>query len=118
MTILRKKKLENILEMTPKLNEWLHLNAGGGSSTLVVPRTSWIEKMSIRFLKQPDSIKVDVTGLGGFVLERCNGVHNVQEIADQLAGQYGEEAEPVLPRLVKYLEIIEMNGWITWKRAH
>jgi len=117
MTILRKKKLENILEMTPKLNEWLHLNAGGGSSTLVVPRTSWIEKMSIRFLKQPDSIKVDVTGLGGFVLERCNGVHNVQEIADQLAGQYGEEAEPVLPRLVKYLEIVEMNGWITWKRG-
>lgn len=112
-----KKKVENILEMSPALHGWLHLEGGpdGTSSTLVVPRTSWIEKMSVRYLKQPDSIKVNVAGLGGFVLERCNGEHNVQEIADQLARHYGEEAEPVLPRLVKYLEIIEMNGWITWK---
>jgi len=120
MLLWGKKKEENILEMAPKLYEWLTLKKGpnGESSTLIVPRTSWIEKMSVRFFKQPESIKVDVTGLGSFVLDRCDGEHNVQEIAEQLSFQYGEEAEPVIPRLVKYLEIVEMNGWITWKRGH
>ena len=39
----------------------------------------------------------------------------MEEIAEGLAETFGEEAEPVLPRLVKYLQIVEANGWVRMK---
>lgn len=51
------------------------------------------------------------------VLSQCDGERTVEEIAHGLTETFGEEAEPVLPRLVKYLQIAEANGWVGWKRT-
>ncbi|MBA4493725.1 PqqD family protein [Paenactinomyces guangxiensis] len=82
---------------------------------LVIPRTSLLEKFSVRFLKQPPYLRIRLDRLGSFVLARCNGKHQVEQIQQQVAERFGEEAEPVLPRLLKFLEMVEANGWINWK---
>ncbi|WP_380162794.1 PqqD family protein [Kroppenstedtia sanguinis] len=119
---LKKKKRSNLLKMKPLLKDRYTLEplksdseAGVFRCRLLIPRDSWLERLSVRWLKQPQTIKVKLDPLGSFVLSRCDGDQTVEEIAQGLTDTFGEEAEPVLPRLVKYLQIAEANGWVWMK---
>lgn len=110
------KKSANLLQMSPILRETVQLVPSRGNITLEVSRSGWMERISIRYFKQPAVIRVELDSLGRTVLQHCDGSHTVGQIADMLASRFGKDAEPVLPRLVKFLQIVEMNGWIGWKQ--
>lgn len=113
--MFNKKKRKNMLFMKPILREGCHLKPPSGekkSLTLVVPRTGWLERLSVRWLGQPEAIRVQLDELGSFVLSRCDGTRTVQDLANALAREFGSRAEPVLPRLVQFLNILDANGWI------
>ncbi|MDN4595469.1 PqqD family protein [Polycladomyces subterraneus] len=113
----RKRSKLNLLEMIPQLKSHLRLEweEGAAEAALILPRTSWLERMSVKYLKQPSAIRVQLDALGSFVLSYCNGQHTVQQIADKVQERFGEEAEPLLPRLIKFMQIVEANGWIVWQ---
>ncbi|SFX42323.1 Coenzyme PQQ synthesis protein D (PqqD) [Thermoactinomyces sp. DSM 45891] len=111
----KKPSPPNLLEMKPLLRSHFQIEKNEENQNLckvLLPRMSWIERFSIRFLNQPLMIKVQLDSLGSFVIQRCEGVQTVQQISDDLLNQFGEEAEPILPRLATFLEMIEVNGWI------
>jgi hypothetical protein len=115
ISVFNKKKRKNMLVMKPILREGYRLEPSPGEEkrlTLVVPRTGWLERLSVRWLGQPEAIRVRLDELGSFVLSRCDGTHTVQDLADALEQAFGSEAEPVLPRLVQFLKILDANGWI------
>ncbi|SDZ37009.1 PqqD family protein [Thermoactinomyces sp. DSM 45892] len=112
---MKKTSTLNLLEMKPCLRSHFQIEKNEENQNLckvLLPRLSWIERFSIRFLKQPLVIKVQLDSLGSFVIQRCEGVRTVQQISDDLLNHFGEEAEPILPRLAKFLEMVEVNGWI------
>ncbi|EOS56906.1 hypothetical protein C812_01835 [Paenibacillus barengoltzii G22] len=105
----------NLLEMIPCLLPHLKVAIGkDGRAELLLPRRSWLERQSIRFLKQPPVIHVHLDELGSEVITRCDGTHTVDEIAEVIKLRFGEAAEPLLPRLSKFIEILEANGWLRW----
>ena len=70
------KKRNNMLVMKPILKEHYRLEPSPDEDTqliLVVPRTGWLERLSIRWLGQPEAIRVQLDELGSFVLSRCDG---------------------------------------------
>ncbi|MFR9709272.1 PqqD family protein [Paenibacillus sp. MB22_1] len=85
-----------------------------GRTELLLPRRSWLERQSVRYLKQPPVIHVHLDELGSEVVSRCDGTHTVGEIAETVKTRFGEAAEPLLPRLRKFIEILEVNGWLRW----
>ncbi|HET7616547.1 MAG TPA: PqqD family protein [Bacillales bacterium] len=114
----KKRDRKNLLNMAPVLKERYKLKASETDrsiSRLVVPRDGWMERLSVRWFKQPESIKVRLDPLGSFVLSRCDGSQTVDELAVEMQTAFGEDAEPTLPRLVKFLQIVDRNGWIRWK---
>ncbi|MBA4602755.1 PqqD family protein [Thermoactinomyces mirandus] len=116
--MLNKKRTVNLLELLPSLKPCLTVEQVEGEKKavyIVIPRTSWIERFSVRFLKQPPVNKVRLDQIGSFVIQLCDGKHTVGEIMRKVELEFGEKAEPTLPRLAKFLEIIEANGWIEWK---
>ncbi|MUG89185.1 hypothetical protein GNP92_22965 [Paenibacillus timonensis] len=48
------------------------------------------------------------------MVTRCNGTHTVGEIAEVVLAKFGESAEPFMPRLSKFIEILEVNDWLIW----
>jgi hypothetical protein len=102
--------------MIPQLKAHLRLERGEGAAeaALILPRTSWLERLSVKYLKQPAAIRIQLDALGSFVLSHCNGQYTVQQIADKVQERFGEEAEPLLPRLITFMQIVEANGWIVW----
>lgn len=118
---MMKRRKENLLELIPCLKPHLSLKPADEEKELVyvvIPRTSWIERFSIRFLKQPSEIKVKLDDIGSFVIRLCDGKHTVDEIKQKLDIKFGEKAEPVLPRLAMFLQMIEENGWIKWEKSN
>lgn len=115
--MFKKKRSVNLLELIPVLNSHLKLEQDEDQETVIVviPRTGWIERLSIRFLKQPPVNKIKLDHIGSFVIRLCDGKYTVDEIRQKVELEFGEKAEPSLPRLAKFLEIIEMNGWMNWK---
>ncbi|WP_255298253.1 PqqD family peptide modification chaperone [Brevibacillus dissolubilis] len=107
---------QNLLTMIPSIREGLQLDISGEGAALVIPRTSWLERLSVKYMKQPAAIRIKLDALGEAVLSQCDGQRTVEDIAVHLRQTFGEAAEPLYPRLVKFLEIVEANGWITWKK--
>lgn len=116
----KNQKEQNLLTMTPVLKDRFALDHEQDDSAahLVVPRSNFVERMSVRFFNQPDSIKVRLDSLGNYVLSHCDGTTTVSDIADGLEEEFGEDAKPILPRLVKFLQMVEANDWIFWKPEH
>ncbi|GAA4720317.1 PqqD family protein [Brevibacillus fulvus] len=112
---LTRRKRANLLQMTPILKEHVRLHTTGDKHLLLIPRTSWLERFSIRYMQQPKMIQIELDPLGNTVLQCCTGAHTVSEIAEILVNRFGQEAEPVIPRLVKFLQTVEFNGWLNWQ---
>ncbi|HET7615804.1 MAG TPA: PqqD family protein [Bacillales bacterium] len=113
----RKRDEQNLLTMTPVLKERYKLKPSEcdeSARRLIVPRDSWLERLSVKWLHQPDSIKVRLDPLGSFVLARCDGSRTVEALAREVRKKFGEKAEPTVPRLVIFLRMVDRNGWIHW----
>ncbi|MGG1574287.1 PqqD family protein [Fictibacillus sp. NRS-1165] len=112
----RKKTKKNLLIMIPKFKRGIHTETREeGKVYLMIPRTNPIERFSIRFLKQPSFLSVKLDALGAFVAARIDGTNKIEEIAAGLESTFGEEAAPVVPRLAKFIEMLEINDWIIWE---
>ncbi|MCJ8010701.1 PqqD family protein [Paenibacillus sp. KQZ6P-2] len=105
----------NLLDMVPILTDRIaSVEKNEERVTLLLPRRSWLERQSVQWLKQPATIQIHLDVLGSAVVCRCRGNHTVEEIADEIHRRFGEAAEPLLPRLAKFMEVLEANGLLTW----
>ncbi|MFD9624217.1 PqqD family protein [Peribacillus muralis] len=115
--MLRKRQREkrNLLTMVPLLERRVTLEQGSSESTfLVIQRTNFVERITIRYFKQPSVRKIKLDKFGAFAIKQMEHKCNVDQISEAMSEQFGEEAEPALPRLMKFLEILEVHEWIKW----
>ena len=49
------------------------------------------------------------------VIKRINGERTVGQLAQQLKEQFGDQAEPLYDRLVKYMQILRNNEFILFR---
>ena len=82
---------------------------------LIIQRNNFVERLTIRFLNQRAYRKIKLDKFGRFAVEQMEDRKTVQEISEAMIEHFGEEAEPALPRLVKFLEILEVHEWIIWE---
>lgn len=115
--MLKKKKPVNLLSLRPFLNEHFVLKNSGDTEMLIIPRTGWIEKIGVKWLHQPPEHRYHLDDLSSFVLKRCNGDHTVSQIEAELRETFGENAEPTLNRLVKFLQILDNNSVISFQKT-
>ena len=50
-----------------------------------------------------------------FLWKRINGERTVGQLAQQLKEQFGDQAEPLYDRLVKYMQILRNNEFILFR---
>ncbi|MGE7601701.1 PqqD family protein [Peribacillus sp. NPDC097675] len=113
----KQKSKRNLLTMVPLLESRVTFECDSSSDTglLIIQRTNFVERLTIRFFKQRAFRKIKLDKFGRFAIEQMDHRKNVHEISEAMIEHFGEEAEPSLPRLVKFLEILEVHEWITWE---
>lgn len=106
----------NLLDMKPRLKDHVRFMSEENQAWVEIERKNWLERLSIKWMKQPAVRNIRLDPLGASVVRKCDGTQTVQQIADRIHEEFGEEAEPLLPRLVKFIEIMELNDWLSWKQ--
>jgi hypothetical protein len=115
----RRNKEQNLLTMVPVLESKVHYyEEKGKNGYLTIDRTSFLERLSINYLKQPSVRKIQLDKFGSFTVKQFEANKTVDVITKEMQEQFGEEAEPALPRLLKFLQIMEAHEWIKWEESH
>ena len=69
--------------------------------------TGIFNRIAQKLFKRPRYTSVHMDRYGSFLWPLIDGRRTVMELADLQKEQFGEEVEPVYPRVVKYMQIME-----------
>ncbi|MBC7087627.1 MAG: PqqD family protein [Tissierellales bacterium] len=110
----KSKTNENYLDYIPKKSSKISTKyKEEGTIQLIVPRDSILERAVRKIFFTPDSYKIDLDEFGSFIWENIDGEKTVYQIAELLKNEFGDRAEPLYDRLIKFMVILENNKFIS-----
>lgn len=109
-----KKPSVNYLDLIPQRAENLrwHTDEGTGLITLEVQNTGVFNKIAQKVFHKPQTTQVHLDETGSYLWPLIDGKRTVAELAECLKQQFGDKAEPLYPRIVKYFQIVESYHFI------
>lgn len=79
---------------------------------LEVENTGVFNTIAQRVFGKPRFTKVHLDANGSFIWPLIDGQKTVAQIAEKVKEQFGEKAEPLYPRIVKYFQMMESYHFI------
>lgn len=115
MSRKREIKEANYLEKVPAIRgdlEWMENN---GLVTVVQKNTGIYNRIAQKFFKTPKESNIDLDETGSFIWLCMDGERNLIEIGEMLKERFGEKAEPLYPRLIKFMQILSEVKYIEFR---
>ncbi|MDC7286861.1 PqqD family protein [Blautia schinkii] len=115
----KKKKNEpqiNYLDLIPERAESLPWHTDFKNRVILeVENTGVFNRIFQKLLNKPKYTKIHLDGQGSFIWPHIDGEKTVAELAALVKAEYGEAAEPLYPRIVKYFQILESYHFVKLK---
>ncbi len=110
----RKNKQKNYLDLIPVRAKGLEWTRDDDEIVVLeVENTGVFNRIAQKLFKRPQVTKVHMEQFGSFLWPLIDGERTVKELADLLKERFGEEAEPLYPRVAKYMQIMESYHFIS-----
>lgn len=107
----RQKK--NFMDFIPVCNPAYSWDADKkGIVTVHVVNQGLYNRIAQKIFQRPKVSHIALDKYGSFVWRQMDGIRNVYDIAQLVSEQFGKDAEPVVERLVKYIQILYQNKFI------
>ena len=107
------KKKENYLDFIPVVNGQNTWDRGeDGVVTIHMVNRGFYNTLAQKLVHTPRVSHIKLDDYGSFLWMRIDGVKTVGQLALELKEAYGEKAEPLYDRLVKYMQILRNNRFI------
>ena len=103
----------NYLDLIPEKNsslEWY--NDYYGKVVLKVENTGFFNRLAQKVFNKPKYTKVHLDAQGSYIWPFIDGKKTVMELAQIQKEHFGEAAEPLYPRIIKYFQIVESYHFI------
>lgn len=110
-----KKKMADInyLDLIPEKNSSLKWHTDLKERVILeVENTGIMNKIAQNLFNKPRFTKVHLDANGSFLWPLIDGKRTVADIAVLVKEQFGEAAEPLYPRIIKYFQIVESYHFI------
>lgn len=110
-----KKKMADInyLDLIPEKNSSLKWHTDLKERVILeVENTGIMNKIAQNLFNKPRFTKVHLDANGSFIWPLIDGKRTVADIAVLVKEQFGEAAEPLYPRIIKYFQIVESYHFI------
>ncbi len=109
------KKQENYLDKIPVKNEKIGWSKNEeGLVSLEIENRGVFNKIAQKLFKKPRVSYVHLDDNGSFVWEIIDGKMSVYEIGQKVEEHFGEKAQPLYERLVKFFYILQSSGFVKW----
>ena len=106
-------KSKNIFDLTyyrnPQL-QWRLLE--DGIVELAMEHTGVFAAIAQKLFRRPRTSYIKLDELGSFVWLELEKAHDIQTVSEAVHEQFGEKAEPLLPRLGQFFNLLERYGFI------
>ena len=103
----------NYLDLIPRRNEALKWHRDLKDKVILeVENTGVMNTIAQRVFNKPRFTKVHLDAQGTFIWPLIDGEKTVADIAALVKEEFGEKAEPLYPRIVKYFQIVESYNFI------
>ena len=112
---MRKKQGGNYLDKKPVRNEKLRWSAEEGEVTLEIENTGLWNRLFQKILRKPRVTYLHLDEMGSFIWPLLDGEKDILEIGKTVESQFGDKANPLYERLIKYFRILESYHFITLK---
>ena len=112
-----KKQQENYLEKIPKRNEkyrWTYDD--NGLVTIEIDNKGFFNRLLQKIAKKPPVTYIHLDENGSFVWKAIDGKRDIIQIGKLVEEHFGEKANPVYERLVKYFSMLTNAGFIEFEK--
>lgn len=111
-----KKQKKNYLDLIPERADGLSWEKGEDNIiVLQTENTGLFNRMAQKLFRRPRFTNVHMDKYGSFLWPLLDGEKTVKELAILQKEAFGEEVEPLYPRIVKYFQIMESYHFIRLK---
>ena len=112
----KKKQSVNYLDLIPQRAENLrwHTDEETGIITLEVENSGFFNTIAQKVFHKPRFTQVHLDETGSSLWPLIDGEKTVAQLADCMKEHFGEKAEPLYPRIIKYFQIVESNHFIKY----
>jgi len=76
---------------------------------------AFLSKHVLPRLKNP-YYRIKLDDMGSYIWESCDGQSTVKELAEGLKNKFGDRVEPLYDRLALFLQSLEKNHFILYKK--
>ena len=105
---------ENYLQKKPSIPEGLSFEADEqGIVTLMIENKGVMNRIAQKLFHKPKISYIHLDEFGSFVWKAIDGKKDLLSLGETVKEQFGEKAEPLYPRLAKYISILESYGFVT-----
>lgn len=109
------RKKQNYLDYVPGRNPRFPSTEREDSLiTITVIRRGIFDKIAQAFFHAPAQSHIDLDKYGSFVWKQIDGQRTLYEIGRLISAEFGTEAEPLYPRLVRFFAILKDCRFILW----
>lgn len=115
---MRKKRKKgetdlNYLDLIPRRNEALRWHRDLKERVILeIENTGIMNTIAQKVFGKPRFTKVHLDAQGTFIWPLIDGEKTVADIAALVKEEFGEKAEPLYPRIVKYFQIVESYNFM------
>ena len=115
---MKKKKIvisENYLERIPVRIDSIGWSTDSeGIVTLEIENKGIFNTIAQKLFKKPKISYVHLDEMGSFLWPYLDGEKTVFEFGELVSQKFGDNAEPLYPRLIKYFQILDSYNFIQW----
>ncbi len=112
----KKKSQTNYLDLIPVRAEALDWSQDeNGIVNLKIENTGIFNRIAQKLFKRPRFTTVHMEKYGSYLWPLIDGERTVMDLAQMQKEHFGEEVEPLYPRVVKYMQIMESYHFISFK---
>ena len=116
---MKKKKQEqqiNYLDMIPVKAEGLKWHKDFRDRVILeVKNEGFFNGIAQKVFNRPEVTKIHLDVHGSYLWPFIDGERTVMDLAALEKERFGEAAEPLYPRIVKYFQILENNHFVSFK---
>ncbi len=110
--IIMKKKPENYLDKKPIRREDISWTEKDGSVTLEIENKGVFNRIAQKLFKKPKVSYIHLDEMGSFIWPVIDGEKTIFELGKEVEERFGDDANPLYERLVKYFQILESYNFI------
>ena len=113
---MAKKQSDNYLDFIPIINPQNDWSVGeDGIVTVHMVHRGFYAAIAQKCFHTPRISHIRLDEYGSFLWQEMDGIRTVGALAQRMKEQFGDGAEPLYDRLVKYMQILHNNRFILFQ---